>query len=42
MHIPLRGIAPGTWRYFTEVEKKQLEDLIKNSSKTELDVEFDD
>jgi 16S rRNA U516 pseudouridylate synthase RsuA-like enzyme len=42
MHIPLRGIAPGTWRYFTDVEKKQLEDLIRNSSKTESNIEFDD
>ena len=35
MHILLKGIAPGTWRYFTDLEKKQMDDLIRNSSKTE-------
>lgn len=35
MHISLRGIAPGTWRYFTAQEISEMEELLKHSVKGE-------
>ncbi len=42
MHITLKGIAPGKWRYFTEEEKNQMNEAIKNSSKTDMVNDFQD
>jgi 23S rRNA pseudouridine2604 synthase len=35
MHIQLKDIKPGTWRYFTQAEVDQLNEMIKHSDKTE-------
>jgi 23S rRNA pseudouridine2604 synthase len=42
MHITLKGIVPGKWRYFTEEEKNQMNEAIKNSSKTDSVNDFQD
>lgn len=34
MHIKLDKLAPGKWRYFSPSEIQQLDNLLKNSSKT--------
>jgi 23S rRNA pseudouridine2604 synthase len=39
MHIHLKGIAPGKWRYFSSAEMQELEILIRNSSKTENSID---
>lgn len=35
MHIQLKDIKPGAWRYFTPAEVDELNELIKHSDKTE-------
>lgn len=35
MHIQLKDIKPGTWRYFTQAEVDTLNEMIKHSDKTE-------
>lgn len=35
MHIQLKDIKPGAWRYFTPAEVDELTELIKHSDKTE-------
>ena len=34
MNIKLDGIAPGKWRYLSEVELKQMIEMMADSSKT--------
>lgn len=35
MNVPLRGINPGKWRYLTDKEISSINEMIKDSSKTE-------
>ncbi len=35
MNISVSGLAPGKWRYFTDAEIHAVNDMLKNSSKTE-------
>jgi 23S rRNA pseudouridine2604 synthase len=35
MHIALKDLKPGAWRYFTQAEIDQLNEMVKDSSKTD-------
>ena len=35
MHITLGGLAPGKWRYFNDAEIAAINELVKDSSKTQ-------
>ena len=39
MNININGIMPGKWRYFTPNEINNINELLKNSSKTQINAE---
>ena len=39
MNININGIMPGKWRYFTPNEISNINELLKNSSKTQINAE---